>query len=219
MNENAKNLMEEGWKARENLEFEKAEKLLNEAKALFETSGDWFNVTEATNHLAYTEKLKAVHHNLKGMRYAKDSEETAIEHSTKKVLVLRTLMSLANSAGLFEQALKWGYKCLSEFTKPLPKADILSHIATFQLRTGKLVDAEKTINDAELLMDNHLEEEQEPHRSIWRSKILATKGLILYNRGETESAKEYLKNALDVAKKHNLKTRITEIETIMELFN
>ena len=101
----------------------------------------------------------------------------------------------------------------------MPKADILSHIATFQLRTGKLVDAEKTINEAELLMDNHLEEEQEPHRSIWRSKILATKGLILYNKGETESAKENLTNALDVAKKQNLKTRITEIETIMELFN
>jgi len=218
MNEDAKKIMEEGWKARENLEFEKAEKLLNQAMALFEKNDDWFNVTEALNHLAYTEKLKAVHHNLKGMEYAKKSERIAKEHFTKKVLILRALMSLANSSGLFEQALKWGYECLEEFSKPLPRSDILSHIATFQLRTGKLSEAEKVINEAESLMEQHFDEENEPHRSIWKSKILATKGLILYNKDDIKGARKYLKEALDIAEKQDLKTRVAEIKAMMELF-
>jgi len=46
--------MEQGWRAREALDFDTAERLLNDAKALFEKSDDWFNVTECLNHLAYT---------------------------------------------------------------------------------------------------------------------------------------------------------------------
>lgn len=218
MSRDAKVLMEKGWKARENLEFEKAEKLLSEALMIFEETGDWFNVTEALNHLAYTEKLKAVHHNLKGMEFAKRSMETADKHETKKVLVLRTLMSLANSAGLYEQALKWGNGCLAEFSKPMPKADVLSHIATFQLRTGNLSEAEKSIHKAESLMEEGWEQEAEPHRSIWKSKILATKGLILYNKNDLSEAKKYLTEALSIAEKNDLKTRIAEIKEILNLF-
>ncbi len=218
MNDKAKKIMDLGWKARENLEFDKAEKLLNEAKTLFEESADWFNVTEVLNHLAYTEKLKAVHHNLEGMKYAKQSEKIAEEHLSKKTSVLRALMSLADSAGLFEQALKWGYACLEEMSDPLPKSDILSHIATFQLRTGNILEAEVTISEAEALMDKHLSEGSEPHLSIWRSKILATKGLILYNKGDTGEAKKYLTKALDLATEKDLKTRQAQIKSVMELF-
>ncbi len=219
MNEDAKKIMEDGWKARENLEFDKAEELLSKALKIFETNEDWFNVTECLNHLAYTEKLRSVHHNLKGMDYAKKAEAVSIEHNTKKLLVLRALMSLANSAGLFEQALKWVNESLALQTKPLPQADLLSHKATFQLRTGKLLDAELTINEAEKLMESHIDEEQEPHRSIWKSKILATKGLILYNNNKTDEAKKYLKEALKIAKAQNLKTRISEINALVEIFN
>jgi tetratricopeptide (TPR) repeat protein len=218
MNKNAKEIMEEGWKARENLEFERAEKLLNEAMILFEEAGDWFNVTEALNHLAYTEKLRAVHHNLKGMEIAKKSKEISEKHGTKKALILRTLMSLADSAGLYEQALKWGHACLVEFPKPLPKADILSHVATFQLRTGNLFEAEKSINEAEDLMKSGWDQEFEPHRSIWKSKILVTKGLILYNKNDLDEARKYLTEALSIAERNNLKTRVPEIKEIMNLF-
>jgi tetratricopeptide (TPR) repeat protein len=218
MNEDPKILMEEGWKAREDLEFEKAERLLNQALKIFEESEDWFNVTESLNHLAYTEKLKAVHHNLRGMEYAEESRGVAETHSTKKIMVLRALMSLADSAGLFELALKYGHECLSEISKPLHKADVLCHIATFQLRTGQLAEAEETIKEAELLMEQHINEEKEPHLSIWKSKILATKGLILYNKGDKEEAKRFLSEALDIAKKQNLKTRVAQIDAILGLF-
>jgi tetratricopeptide (TPR) repeat protein len=212
-------LMEEGWKARENLDFNKAEKLLIEAKEMFEKVGDWFNVTEALNHLAYTEKLKAIHHNLKGMAYAKEAKRISEGHSTRKELVLRALMSLANSSGLYEQALRWGKECLKYFPGSASRADILSHIATFQLRTGYLAEAEKTINEAELLIDQGYEQEREPHRSIWKSKVLFTKALILFNKNTVREAKEYADRAYQIAKEQDLKTRQKEIQEIMELFD
>jgi len=216
---NSKKLMETGWKARENLEFKKAETLLNEAKTIFENEGDWFNVTETLNHLAYTEKLRAGNHNRKGMQYVKDAERIATEHSTKKALVLRTLMSLASSAGLFEQGLKWGDESLQYFTKPAIKADILSHIATFQLRTGMLAKAESTIDEAEELMKDTDNQVDEPHKSIWKTKILLTKALILYNKGSLNEAKVCVEKARKIAEEQNLKTRLKEIEAIGELFN
>jgi len=214
-----KKLMEAGWKARENLEFEKAKKLLSEAKTIFENEEDWFNVTETLNHLAYTEKLEAGTHNLKGMQYAKDAEKIALEHSVKKALILRALMSLANSTGLFEQGLKWGNESLEYFTNPVVRADILSHVATFQLRTGMLVKAEGTINEAEKLMENTDNHVDEPHKSIWKTKILLTKALILYNRNSLDEAKVYVERAGEIAEEQNLKTRITESNSIRELFN
>jgi len=217
MAEEAKRLMEGGWKAREDLDFEKAEKLLTEAREMFEKDGDWFNVTESLNHLAYTQKLKAIQNNLRGMEYAKEAERLSTKYSTKKSSILRTLMSLASSLGLFEQALKWGKECLTQTTKPLSEADVLSHIAVFQLRTGKLEESEKTINEAESLMQNNWNDEKEPHRSIWKSKILATKSLILYNKGHLEEAKIYIKNARKIAEEQNLKTRLAEIDSIAEL--
>lgn len=219
MNEDPKKIMEEGWKARENLEFEKAEKLLNKAKEIFEDNEDWFNVTEALNHLAYTEKLNASYHSLKGIKLCKESERISKEHNIKKELILRALMSLTESAGLFEQALKWGNESLSLISKPLARADTLSHIAGFLLRTGKPIDAEKTINEAESIMTQHFENGEEPHRSIWKCKILKTKALILYNKGDLEGADKYLKEALSISEKQDLKTRTAEIKSIMEMFN
>jgi len=215
----AKELMEQGWKAREELDFEKADKLLKEARVLFEKEKDWFNVTEAINHLAYSEKLKAVHHNLQGLHLAKGAEKIANDHSVRKHLVLRALMSLANSAGNFEAALKYGEEALKFYDKPLPRADILSHIATFQLRTGKMSKAEKTIEEAMKLCEEGFSLESEPHRSIWKSKILLTKGLILYNKGELDGAKELGQEALKLAESQDLKTRIEEIKKFLELFD
>lgn len=217
MDIDAKELMEEGWKARESLEFEKAEKLLTQAKEAFEKQGDWFNVTEALNHLAYNEKLRAINHNQKGMKYAEESLDVAKRQGTKTELALRALMSLASSAGLFEQALKWAQKMLQTVTKTASRADILSHIATFQLRTGKLTEAEASVEEAEALMRQGFDDEREPHRSIWKSRLLATKGIILYNKGDLEGAKKCINEALEIATKQNIKTRIEEIKAIHQL--
>jgi len=219
MLEEAKKKMEEGWKARENLEFDKAEKLLLEAKEIFEKNEDWFNVTETLNHLSYNEKLKAVHSNLRGMKFAKNAEELAGKYTVKKGSILRALISLSSSAGLYEQALKYAKDALDQTVKPMSKADLLSHAAVFYLRTGNINSALDSINEAEELMKNHFEEEGEPQRSIWKSKVLATKGLILYNLNDLENAKQYMTEAYKLALKQNLKTRMAEISAQLELFN
>ena len=217
MDADPKKLMEEGWQARESLEFEKAEKLLTEAKILFEEAGDWFNVTEALNHLAYNEKLRAGQNNLKGITYAEEAKAVADKYNTKAELVFRALMSLASSAGFFEQALKWGEMCLDSVTTAAAKADILSHIAVFQLRTGKLKEAERTITKASTCMEDGFSLEREPHRSIWKSKILIAKALIFYNKGDFESVKKILVEARLVAEKQNLKARLAEIAEVSKL--
>ena len=48
---------------------------------------------------------------------------------------------------------------------------------------GALVEAEK-------LMEDNWESEKEPHRSIWKSSLLGTKALMLYNNGDIDKAKE-----------------------------
>jgi tetratricopeptide (TPR) repeat protein len=175
-------------------------------------------VTECLNHLAILEKLKAVHHNLYGMHYAEEANVLATEHNTERKLVLRALMSLANSAGLFEKALKWGREALPLFTKDADKADILAHIATFELRTGDIETAVKTIEEAKTLMEKGYETQGEPHRSIWKSKILLTKAIILFNSGDNRTAKECFEEGYEIAKKQNLKTRIAKAEALKPLF-
>lgn len=213
-----RNLMELGWKARENLEFDKAEELLKEALEMFEEAGDWFNVTEALNHLAYTQKLRAEQYNFQGNIYTKRSLGISKQHATKNTSVIRALMSLTSSAGLFEQALYWCRESLKQDLKPLPKADILSHLATFYLRTGDLNRAKEAINEAEQIMEDHESEVENPHRSIWKSRILLTKGIILFDSGDKEKSRAYLEKALETAKSQDLKSRIKEIEQIMEMY-
>lgn len=215
----AKDLMERGWKTREELNFDEAEPLLKEAKTIFEQEKDWFNVTECLNHLAILEKLRAVHHNLAGMRYAEEANKVATKNNTERKLVLRALMSLASSAGLFERALKWGQEAIPLFTKDTDRADILSHIANFQMRTGNISSALESIKEAELLMGKGYEDQREPHRSIWKSKILLTKALILYNNGNDTDAKKCFEEGYSIAKNQELKTRIAEAKALEPLFD
>lgn len=210
--------MERGWKSREELNFDTAEVLLKQAQGLFEQEEDWFNVSECLNHLALTEKLRAVHRNLKGMHYSQQALHIAETHHTEKKLVLRALMSLASSSGLFESALLWGKEALDLFAKPAEKADILAHLANFYLRTGNLEKALESINEAERLLEQGQKTQEEPHRSIWESKICLTKALILYNHDKVEQAKEYFAKGYEVAKKQRLKTRIAEAEALKPLF-
>jgi tetratricopeptide (TPR) repeat protein len=210
----AKTLMEHGWKARENLEFDQAEKLLAEAKQIFEENGDWYNVTECLNHLAYSYKLRAVHNNLQGLELAKQAEALAIKHSTKKTSVLRALLSLANSSGLFEQARMYCTEALALQGKPAPKADLMVHLALIEMRTGNLTKALQTVNEAEQLLLDNFETERDPHRSIWLTNVYGTKAVILYNQNELDQAKNYLAKALEIATDKDLKTRV---KTLKEL--
>lgn len=214
----AKELMENGWRARENLEFNKAKELLLQAKGVFENEEDWFNVTECLNHLAYNEKLQAMHHNLDGIKYAEEAEEIANKHNTERKLILRTLMSLASSAGLFERALHWSKEAIPMFTKDADKADIFGHAATFNLRTGDIKKALENIEIAEDLMGKGFDTQNEPHRSIWKSKLLLTKALISFNNDDIPSAKRFFEEGYKIAKDQNLKTRIAEAEALKPLF-
>jgi tetratricopeptide (TPR) repeat protein len=218
--ETAKKLMADGWKAREKLDFELAEKFLTEAKTLFEHENDWYNVTECLNHLAYNEKLKAEQQVSKALAYNKEADSVSNAHNTKKAAVLRAQMSVETSAGLYEAGLAHAQEALKLTDTAQPRADILAHLALFQLRTAHLADAEKAILEAEKLFQEAPEQVQEPHKSIWWTKLLATKALIYFNKGNANEAKAIVETALEIANKNDLKARITELGNLKNsLFN
>jgi tetratricopeptide (TPR) repeat protein len=217
--DDAKNLMELGWKAREKLEFEKAEELLTEAKNIFTMKSDWYNVTECLNHLAYTHKLKSAQELGKGMLLIEEATSISKEQTTKEQAILRAKMSLLSAKGNYENALKTAEKLATLTTKPINKADVLQHIATFQLRTGRISEALKSVQEAELLLEQGWEAESEPHRSIWKVSVLLVKGLILYNLGNITEATQIGNVALQIAKAKDLKTRINQVNEFLEMLN
>lgn len=214
---NAKDLMEKGWQARENHEFEKAEELLTQAKSIFEREEDWFNVTECLNHLALSYKLQSIKLADKSVQTALASLETAKTNNTKTNLIYRNLMSAYDSAGNFEMALIYCEKCLEDTSKPIIKGDLLSHKATYEMRIGKLNDAQTTIETALKLIEDGWQDEVEPHRSIWKCRSLLAKAIILFNANQIDKAKSAANEALQIAKSNNLKTRIEQAQNIVDL--
>ena len=212
----AKELMEQGWKAREALNFEEAESKLLQAKAIFENEEDWLNVTECLNHLAYSYKLQALKLTEKGYEIAKSSLETATTRNSKIPSPLRANMSLAVSLGNFELALSTAKKLLAITEKPMNKADVLQHIAQFELRTGDAKKALETIETSLNLFKNHFEEERDPHRQIWKTAALMTKAQILLNLGDS-SYTSILDEVEHIAKEFDLKSRIIQLNTFKEL--
>jgi len=215
--ERAKELMEKGWKAREDLDFTLAEKLLTEAKSIFEELSDWYNVTECLNHLAYNDKLKSGTILDHGILLTKEAQAVVAEKNSKDTSVLRAEISLLSAHRQYEKALVVARQLLEESEKPANKADILRHIAEFELRTGKLEKAQKSIENAEELLDEGWEDEKEPHRSIWKVSLLLTKGLISYNTGDIDSARKQGQEALDLALEKDLKTRLTQAKDFLEM--
>ena len=214
----AKDLMEQGWKAREALDFEKADELLNKAMQLFEKNADWFNVTECLNHLAYNEKVKAVHTLDSGIKLAEKSLKTAEENGTKKVLLLRALASLSEAVGNFEVAIKYAKEFVELMQKPEDKADMNAHIAFYLLRTGKPEEALELMNDSILILEKNESEVQEPHISIWLTNAMIKKGCILYDLGKLDEAKKIGEEALKIVKEKDLKTRDVKTEEFLKLF-
>ncbi len=49
--------------------------------------------------------------------------------------------------------------------------------------------------------------------------MVATKGLILYNKGSIEDAKKHFLDALEIAQQNDLKTRVIEIQELLKLVN
>ncbi len=216
---NSKELMEKGWKARENHEFEKAESLLHEALEAFKNEEDWFNTTECLNHLAYSKKIQAGVLADEGFDLAKQSLDIAKREGAKEVHVYRALLSLARMQGNYEKMLDYSQRCLELYDKPLNKADIMSHIARAQLRTGYLEKALETVEEALNLFEKHWEEERDPHRTIWKTSALFVKGLILYNQGAKQEAEKIGREALELAESIDNKTRTSQAENFLDLFN
>lgn len=218
MNQNiirAKELMEKGWKAREDHHFEEAEKLLNEAKEIFENEKDWFNVTECLNHLSYNKKIQGEKLLLEGYELSKEALDTAKKYGTKTVLIYRSLLSLAMSLGMFEISSKYSKEFMEQMKSEADRADVLTHIAMINLRTGKINEAEKTIAEAKMLLDKNFETVTEPHRFIWKTKTLLAEALILLNQGNLDKASNIAQEALKIAKDNNLKTRVDQANQII----
>jgi tetratricopeptide (TPR) repeat protein len=216
--EEALDLMEQGWNKREDLEFEKAEELLNKAYKIFHSEGDWFNSTEALNHMAYNDKLKAVKLLNKGLETAYSALSVSKEKSVKDELIYRAIISILSSLSRYEEALVYAKKILDRYESPASKADILSFIAMCELRTGNIEKAENTINESLMLLDEGWNDEREPHRSIWKCKILLTYGYILFNKDQKEKAMECGRQAHDLANSYALKTRAEEAHAFLKLF-
>lgn len=219
MNRDPKELMEEGWKLREILEFNKAEESLVQAKNGFENQEDWFNVTECLNHLSYNEKLKSKHAGFSAIRFAEESYQIAKKNNTKMVFCLRALLSASMGLGNYERSKIFAEELVSMTEKSASKGDFMRHLAECQLRTGDLISAEKTIEKSLELIDKGWEEEMDPQKSIWKTAALILKAIILYNKGNLEESKRTLQDAKDIAEKMNLKTRLAEISEAMKLFN
>lgn len=214
-----KQLMEQGWKAREALDFKTAEKLLNQAKVLFEKESDWFNVTECLNHLAYTQKLRASDELNSGFKLIDVAKEISCGNGTKDFLILRAEMSLLEAGGNFEKAKIVAKYLLDNTEKPNVKADLLSHLATFSLRTGDVKDAEELIEQADVFMRTSDGTEKDSVKSIWKCRILLTKALIAYNNQNLEKARELVEEALTLAEANALSTRTTQAKELLELLD
>ncbi len=214
--EDAKSLMEQGWKAREDYNFPLAEQLINKAKDIFVKLDDWYNVTECLNHLAYNDKLKSKQILEHGVLLTNQSLEISNSKKTKNGSAIRASVSLLSAQGNYEEALKLARELYKTLEKPSNKADILQHIATFELRSGKIQEAKKSIDEAEKLLQQGWETEKEPSRSIWKVALLLTRGLIFYNMGDIGKAKAAGKEALSIAIKENLKTRISQAEAFLK---
>lgn len=215
--EEAKVLMEEGWQSRENHDFETAEEKLQTARTVFHDSGAYWEETEALNHLAYNEKLQAMQHAQKALDLAMESVEIAEEKGTEAGSAYRAVVSTAESLGLFETALTYANKMLEATTKAAIKGDLLSHIATLEMRTGKLDQAKDTIEQAIALIQDGWESEREPHRTIWHLRALIANALITYNRGNRDGALEILENAKTrVEGREDVKSRVQQIEMLLK---
>lgn len=214
-----KTLMEEGWKARENYEFEKSEKLLVEAKKLFEKLGDWKNVTECLNHLAYLRKTQAFRFNQEAIKYATKSLETANEKSLDAVLCHRANSSILKYAGSYEQAEAHTRTVIDNMSKnPAARADTRTDLAVILMRRGKIDEAKREIDLAEKELEEGWEKERMPHKMVWKTKLLMTSSLINYNLGNITDAKLQVAEAYALAEEHHLKMRLEEAKELLKLF-
>lgn len=213
----AKYLMEEGWKAREALEFDKAEILLNEARKEFEALNDYSNVTECLNHLAYLYKLKAYWSGKKAVEYAKRSLETAKEKNAKTILSIRAVVSTLKYTGNFEEAYPYIKSFIDSQENVAAKGDVEADFAFTTMRMGYPDEALKIINDSISHIEEGWEMERMPHKAIWMSKAYLFRGLINYNLGKKDEAKKDYNQALKYAKDADNKTRLAEAEDLKRL--
>ncbi len=215
--EEAKVLLEEGWKARENLDLPTARVKLQESQRVFEEAGEFRLVTESLNHQAYTEKLDATQHAALALELAMESEQVALENGTELVLIYRAVMSCAETAGLYEIGLQYANKMLPLLEKPVLQGDLYSHIATFEMRTGNLEQAKQTIEKGLALLQEGWETEREPHRTIWLLRAHMAKALITYNSGNRDEAVSILQKAKESVKdREDLKPRVQQIEMLLK---
>jgi len=212
-------LMEEGWKARERLDFAKSEFLLNEAKSLFEELEDWHNVTECLNHLAYLYKVKAFNDIKKASDCVSNSLRLCAQKKKDNTLSLRAASSIYKYAGEFEKAEKYLSEFIESQKNPAARGDMRGDLAYNYMRRGNLPKAKEEIELAIKELNEGWEKERMPHKMIWKTKLLMFKSLIFYNDGKIKDAKILAEQALALSKEHNLKMRTQEAQNLVTIFS
>ena len=211
--------MEAGWKARENYEFVRSEELLNKAKTLFEEQGDFHNVTECLNHLAYLRKTQSFVLAKEAEKFAAESLTLASNKSLDPTLSHRANASVLKYAGEFEKAESHVKSVIEGMkTNSAARGDMQADLALILMRRGQINNALKEIELASKELEEGWEAERMPHKMIWKVKLLLTWSLIDYNLGKIEEGKNKALEAKKLAEENDLKMRLEEANATLELF-
>ena len=214
-----KQLMEEGWKSRENLNFEQAEKKLTKAKKLFEEQEDFYNASECLNHLSILKKMRGMELLREAVRLGLESLKLNEEKGNKTILSKRAVASSLKTLGEFEKAEKY-IKAVVENMKEnsTARSEMRTDLAFNLMRRGKINEAKEQIELAQKELEEGWENERFPHKVIWKTKLLNYRSLIEYNLGNIDIAKELAEEMHKLAKENDLKTRLEEAKSLLELF-
>lgn len=220
MKREALELMEKGWRARENYKFDKAEELLTRAWDLFKKEDDWSNVVECLNHLAYLRKVQSFRLSQEATKFAKKALEKAKEKKVQTTLAERANSSVLKYAGEFEKAEKHTRTFIENTPNDAAaRADMRGDLAYILMRRGRLAQAQSEIELALAELEKGWEKARMPHRMIWKTKLLMYQSLIKYNSGEVEEAKQLAGEALKLSQENQLQMRQEEATTLLELFD
>lgn len=218
MTNDPQELMEQGWKAREDYRFAKSEELLTKAYDLFLSQQDYSNASECLNHLAYLYKTISFDNSIKAKNYANKALELCQKYDIKDTLAFRANASVLKYAGNFEKAEKYISKFLEKEESLASRADVLGDLAFITMRCGNTHKAKEIIDQAIKELEQGWENERMPHKMIWKTKLLMYKSLILYNSDEVKEAKILAQEAQKLAQGNNLKMRLAEAQELLELF-
>ena len=209
-------------KMRETDQLEKSrllfEQLIKSTKKLLKT--DHSNETKdlfvsVMGEYVIQHRLEAQLRFLKALELGKQLVKFDKKHKVNNSLSLRSVSNTLIDLGYFEKAIK-PLKDLIKINQgnSTRVGDNKAHLAYCLLRTGKLNQATKFIDEATL--DIEANTVNISHLPVYQSYVLMVKSLIFNAKGQPKEAIKHAKEALVIARKGNYYFRIKQAEMIIE---